>query len=71
MSFSLGRPWYKNVLALALMMLIAFGMILTPQFFGFDIPESVMTLGGTVIGSLGTLAMNLLKTESEKQSKEE
>ena len=62
------RPWYKNVIVLAFFMIIVFGMMLTPQFFGFDVPESVMTIGGGLLGSLGTLCMTLLKYEREEDN---
>ncbi len=57
------RPWRKNVLVLALYGVLVFGMMITPQFFGFDVPESVMTIGGALIGGLITLCMTLLKSE--------
>jgi len=63
------RPWYKNVIVLAFFMIIVFGMMLTPQFFGFDVPESVMTIGGGLLGSLGTLCMTLLKYERNDDDK--
>ncbi len=66
-----GRPWYKNVLVLAFFAIVTFGLMLAPQFFGFDVPESVMTIGGALIGGLITLCMTLLKSESDPPNKEE
>ena len=58
------RPWYKNVLVLAFYAVVVFAGMVVPGFLGHDIPESVMTIGGALIGGLLTLCMTLLKDEN-------